>query len=236
MTRRLIPLLVTTILLAACANGFFRSGAPVMDPGMMDRHMAPIPPDYAGLSNPVPADAETLARGQAVYAENCATCHGESGWGDGPAANGLNPPPAPLAHTAAMLSDAYLFYRVSEGGGFSPFNSAMPAWKDKLSETERWEVIHYIRGLSAGSMDTMMSGGSPMGGLGTGMMGWIWLVWLGAAVLLVMLIIVGLWALRRPAAGGSAGDNPLAILKRRYARGEISFEQFEAMKQKLKEE
>ena len=40
-----------------------------------------------------PAKAPDLARGAALYAENCASCHGTTGHGDGDAARGLNPPP-----------------------------------------------------------------------------------------------------------------------------------------------
>ena len=32
----------------------------------------------------------------------------------------------------------------------APFNSAMPAWETGLSETERWQVIAYIRSLGSG--------------------------------------------------------------------------------------
>jgi mono/diheme cytochrome c family protein len=48
----------------------------------------------------------------------------------------------------AELSDGYLFWRASEGGTFEPFNSAMPPWKDVLSENERWQVITFLRSLS----------------------------------------------------------------------------------------
>lgn len=51
-----------------------------------------------------------------------------------------------------MLSDDYLFYRISEGGNVAPFNSAMPAWKEILTETERWDVINYTRSLGGEDM------------------------------------------------------------------------------------
>ena len=34
--------------------------------------------------------------GRALYAENCAVCHGTGGRGDGPAAGGMSPPPTDL--------------------------------------------------------------------------------------------------------------------------------------------
>jgi len=107
------------IVLSACTSfpgGPSGGSAPEMvpmDPGMMVRHMAPIPADYQRMSNPVPPFEGSIERGEAIYEQSCAVCHGEQGWGDGSAADGLEPRPAPLAHTAGMLSDEYLFYRIS---------------------------------------------------------------------------------------------------------------------------
>lgn len=124
-----------------------------MGSGMMARHMAGVSSEYAGMSNPVAADEQSLQRGAEIYAANCASCHGDGGMGDGPAGEALDPPPAPLAHTSQMLGDDYLFWRITEGGAFSPFNSAMPSWKSVLSETERWEVILYTRALGSGQVE-----------------------------------------------------------------------------------
>jgi mono/diheme cytochrome c family protein len=123
-----------------------------MGPGssMMSRHHATIPDEYANQSNPLTQDEDTLASGAEIYTTQCASCHGEEGMGDGPAAGGLDPQPAPLIHTGRMLGDDYLFWRVSEGGAMAPFNSAMPAWNSALEEEERWQVISYIRQISGG--------------------------------------------------------------------------------------
>jgi hypothetical protein len=61
----------------------------------------------------------------------------------------MQPPPGDLADASHMsaLSDGYLFWRISEGGGFDPYNSMMPAWGTLLSETEMWELVSYIRTL-----------------------------------------------------------------------------------------
>lgn len=112
---------------------------------MMARHHAVLPAEYAGLTNPVAADAQSLARGQELYQVNCATCHGEDGLGNGPAGQALDPAPANIAHTGQMLSDAYLFWRISEGG--LPFGTSMPAWQDALDEQARWDLVNYMRAL-----------------------------------------------------------------------------------------
>lgn len=128
--------------------------------GMMARHNVPIPEAYEGLTNPVTADEESLARGEELYTTNCATCHGDGGMGDGPAGTTLDPAPAPIAHTSQMLGEDYLFWRISEGGTIAPFNSAMPAWKAALDEQERWDVINYIQALGSGAVTP----GQMMGG------------------------------------------------------------------------
>lgn len=128
--------------------------------GMMARHHAPIPADYAGLRNPLPADDASIARGAEIFATHCVTCHGESGMGDGPTAASLDPAPAPIARTSQMMGDDYQFWRISEGGAMEPFNSSMIAWKGILNEQQRWDVINYIQALGRGAV---MPGGQ-MGG------------------------------------------------------------------------
>jgi len=227
--------------LAACGRP--AASAPMMGSdtdmdGMMQRHMAPLPEEYAGPDNPVRADAGSSERGRAIYAKSCAACHGDEGWGDGPAAENLTPAPAPIAHTAQMLSDAYLFYRVSEGGGFAPFNSSMPPFKTTLSEAERWDVINYLRILSAGSVgDGMMNGGPMMDGA---MMNWMMVPWWILGSLLTVGVVAGIvlaivWVVQGGRHRGKPEDTSLEILKRRYARGELADDQFERMKQQLKE-
>ena len=127
---------------------------------MRDRHHASIPEEYASLTNPAASDGASLERGAAVYAERCLTCHGENGQGDGPASSALDPAPVDIAHTSQMMSDAYLFYRVSEGGLFAPFNSTMPAWKDILDEQARWDVLNYVQALGSGQIEPGQQGGN----------------------------------------------------------------------------
>jgi Cu/Ag efflux protein CusF len=77
-------------------------------------------------------------------------CHGADGKGTGPAGKGLAHPPADLTHhfhRAPGDGDAYLFWRVSEGGQVEPFTSsqsAMPAYKTVLSADQRWDVLAYV--------------------------------------------------------------------------------------------
>jgi mono/diheme cytochrome c family protein len=119
---------------------------------------APVPADYRG--NRAPAGLWTnpaaVERGRSIYAARCALCHGERGGGDGPAAAGLALKPASFRDVGmvAEMTDAYWFWRVSEGGLVDPFRSAgsaMPAWKQELSAEDRWAVIAYQHSLSGHS-------------------------------------------------------------------------------------
>lgn len=93
-------------------------------------------------------DELVLARGRALYQTHCAVCHGPKGEGDGPgvASTPLKPPSFRDAGMVAMMSPAYWYWRVSEGGTVEPFRSrgsTMPAWKSVLSEADRWAVIAF---------------------------------------------------------------------------------------------
>ena len=120
--------------------------------GMMARHHAKIPADYAGINNPVQADEDSLQRGAELYGTYCVSCHGDGGMGDGPAGQALDPRPAPIAHTSRMLGDDYMFWRISEGGLHEPFSSAMPRWQDVLDDGARWDLINYVRALGSGQI------------------------------------------------------------------------------------
>ena len=177
MHSRLIYIVITVIaiiVLGACntleldlpkedeSDPFLQNGGMrmMMGPGsgMMNRHHAQVPDEYAGLTNPVPMEAESLARGQDIYNVHCAICHGDYGNGDGPGGENLDPAPAPIAHTSQMMGDAYLFWRISEGG--LPFRTGMIPYANILDDQERWDVINYVRAIGSGSVkpDSKMGG------------------------------------------------------------------------------
>ena len=110
----------------------------------------PPPAEYASARSTRWDDAAAIARGQRLYQTYCMACHGTDGKGTGPSAKGLQHPPADLTHhfhRAPGDGDAYLFWRVSEGGQVEPFKSsqsAMPAYKTILSDDQRWDVLAYV--------------------------------------------------------------------------------------------
>jgi DMSO reductase family type II enzyme heme b subunit len=92
-----------------------------------------------------------FAAGAATYVRNCMYCHGDFLDGQGHFAHAFNPQPADFVgpNTIAQLSEGYVFWRIAKGGPglpkeSAPWNSAMPAWEDRLSEEEIWQVIYYL--------------------------------------------------------------------------------------------
>lgn len=94
-------------------------------------------------------NAISVANGKLLYQDSgCVTCHGFGGYGDGPAAQGFDPKPADLTAPHANTHTAGdLFWWLSHG--VKPA-SAMPGYKESLSEEERWDLINFMRALSTG--------------------------------------------------------------------------------------
>jgi mono/diheme cytochrome c family protein len=102
-------------------------------------------PEAAAVKNPVPSTPKSIAEGQKLYQTNCRHCHGAKGLGDGPLAP-TNPSPSNLtdAEWNHGSTDGEIFHLISNGAG--P-DSEMKAMKTKLTPTEIWKVINYIRSL-----------------------------------------------------------------------------------------
>ncbi len=93
-----------------------------------------------------PKGMPDLARAQQLYTENCASCHGETGLGDGMAAVGMEPAPTDFHDTerAHQRSLFGLYNTITLGVGGTP----MPARPD-LSDMDRWALAFYVGGMYA---------------------------------------------------------------------------------------
>ena len=92
--------------------------------------------------NPVAATESSLAAGQKIYSKICAMCHGKTGDADGPAVIELNIHPAKLSDPKlATEPDGSLFWKITTG------KKPMPAFGKRYSETDRWNLVNYIRTL-----------------------------------------------------------------------------------------
>ena len=94
--------------------------------------------------------AEEKTEGRRMYLTFCSGCHGDSGKGDGPAANSL--PVKPSNHTDGVtmnqLSDKFLFEIISKGGSGVNTSPFMPAWGSQLKEKQIRDIVSYIRSLA----------------------------------------------------------------------------------------
>ncbi|HLH20923.1 MAG TPA: cytochrome c [Chloroflexota bacterium] len=90
----------------------------------------------------VPTDPASLARGQEIYAQMCAMCHGLQGRGDGPLARTMVPRPADFrVHMAEGHTPEQLFDWTSNGVP----DTAMQGFANDLSVEDRWNVIGYLQ-------------------------------------------------------------------------------------------
>lgn len=105
--------------------------------------------------NPFPITAGSLARGQELYNIYCSICHGDNANGAGYLVREADPTkgivagiypaaPANLTRDTFINASAGFYYHAIMHG-----KNVMGSYADKLTYSERWDVIHYIRSLQA---------------------------------------------------------------------------------------
>lgn len=104
--------------------------------------LPPIDPKTVMTPNP-----ELMARGKAIFAQTCATCHGPEGKGDGPGGTGLNPKPRNFTQQAGWTNGYRIesIYKTLEEGvkgtGMVSYNY--------LSKKDRMALVHVVQSLGA---------------------------------------------------------------------------------------
>jgi mono/diheme cytochrome c family protein len=113
-------------------------------PASKGRDLPPVDPATVLTANP-----KLLARGETLFKQNCSSCHGDSGHGDGPAAASLNPKPRNFGQPSGWTHGYHvtdIFNTIStgvKGTGMASFSFIIPA--------DRMALVHYVRSL--GSFD-----------------------------------------------------------------------------------
>jgi mono/diheme cytochrome c family protein len=103
----------------------------------------PVPDAAAAKKSPVKAgDADAIKEGKDLYAQHCKSCHGAKGKGDGTKAEKIDISCNDFT-TAEFKkkSDGESYYKTTEG------RKPMPSYKEKMSDSERWKVVAYMRTL-----------------------------------------------------------------------------------------
>jgi mono/diheme cytochrome c family protein len=109
--------------------------------GSAEKWIAPAA--EARKKNPVAVSESSLAMGQKIYVKRCLACHGKTGNGDGPDAADLGIHPAKLSDPVIRQeTDGELFWKITVG------KKPMPNYGTRLSPTDRWNVINYLRSLA----------------------------------------------------------------------------------------
>ena len=95
-------------------------------------------------SNPTQGSIESMARGEQIWAQNCLSCHGPEGVGDGPASAFLAKKPKDLTMVASppIFPDGIMAFRIANG------KNTMPAWQDALTPDQIWDLVSFIRSKS----------------------------------------------------------------------------------------
>jgi mono/diheme cytochrome c family protein len=109
----------------------------------MSEYYVPSREEAEKMTNPVKADATSLANGKRLFAVNCLPCHGDiSKKPYAPGAVGkktLQTPPDLTLDTYKTRTDGSIFATIHFG------IRLMPGHGWKISPTDHWDIVNYIR-------------------------------------------------------------------------------------------
>lgn len=99
------------------------------------------------LANPVPATAESIQEGRALFRIVCAACHGLTGLADSPVSDKIGAIPLNDDYVQKQLTEGWIFGTITYGSAIMP-PYGVPGGKagaNDLSVEERWHVVNYMR-------------------------------------------------------------------------------------------
>jgi len=100
------------------------------------------PADAAAKKNPLVGNADAVSGGKKLFLRHCAECHSEDGSGLKDAADLQLP-------SVQKQSDGSMFWKITTGN----VKAGMPPFA-RLSDTERWQIVSFVRTLKEEPGDT----------------------------------------------------------------------------------
>lgn len=146
-----IALVVAAVAWGAAVGRTLAAQQPVSD-----GHIHHAPAQARMLVSPLELTESDLIAGAATFERTCAGCHGADGTGPSPDRAGQPRPSDLTSPEFRKHADGELFWVISEGVAASP----MPAFKSRLSETERWQLVAYLRKLGGVRLTLAAAGAS----------------------------------------------------------------------------
>jgi mono/diheme cytochrome c family protein len=107
-------------------------------------------PGYADVKklgkNPLGDTAATAQKGQALFLQNCAPCHGQGGEGDGPAGMALDPKPRNFTNHSEYQF-GYGDLGIFRTGKYGVTGTGMAPWQGRMTDEQIWQTVAYVRTL-----------------------------------------------------------------------------------------
>jgi len=89
-----------------------------------------------------PRHGPDLANGARLFEENCVSCHGPRGAGDGPSADTLNPKPRDFTDPERL--NHYAPYQFFQAVSFGVEGTAMASFGEAFTNEEIWDIAFYL--------------------------------------------------------------------------------------------
>jgi mono/diheme cytochrome c family protein len=106
---------------------------------------AAVPAEAKKMKSPVPSSQASIDAGSQLFQKYCRFCHGNSGKGDSPTAPKTMQPSNLTDETWVRgSSEGEIFWVIQNG---APPKYDMKGLKTKISETDTWNLVNFVRSL-----------------------------------------------------------------------------------------
>ena len=110
--------------------------------------------ELSKLANPLPSTPESIAAGKRAYDTNCAACHGNLAQGAVKAGVVISIIEEQGGRQAPDLTDDQWDHGASDGEVYAVIKRGVPptmmaGWDGRISDTDVWNIINYLRTLAA---------------------------------------------------------------------------------------